>query len=281
MRAVRTPAERRAGAARRRPTATSGRAALSRLRRPPFAALVVSGGRQAGAAGRLRADRRAGRPRAGPAARGSIGQPGLGGHARSTATAPASAWSSSAGGSTASTPSGSARRCDRRAARAAITAVAVAPDGAPGRAGRRRPLSSSRRWSTSGDGVQLLQPPHDPDRRCARHRGRLEQRELAGGGGRPRRTAAGWRSSDVVDRRRRRCRRGSTTSARRPVSYLTAYPASPEHGGQNSDSVAYVANGCRLRRADRPGPDRRPEIWPCRSPNPPAGVGPTAPFFLR
>ncbi|MGW4946755.1 LpqB family beta-propeller domain-containing protein [Actinoplanes sp. NPDC004185] len=64
------------------------------------------------------------------------------------------------------------------------------------------------------------------------------------------------------------------------VSYLTAYPVSPVSGTDSSDTIAYVANGdafdvlsdpVRIVVADLAVP----------VPNPPSGVKPTAPTFLR
>jgi hypothetical protein len=64
------------------------------------------------------------------------------------------------------------------------------------------------------------------------------------------------------------------------VSYLAAYPVSPVSGTDSSGTVAYVANGdafdvlsgpVRIGVGDLAVP----------VPNPPSGVSPTAPFFLR
>jgi hypothetical protein len=64
------------------------------------------------------------------------------------------------------------------------------------------------------------------------------------------------------------------------VSYLTAYPVSPVSGTDSSDTIAYVANGdafdvlsdpVRITVADLAVP----------VPNPPSGVKPTGPSFLR
>ena len=64
------------------------------------------------------------------------------------------------------------------------------------------------------------------------------------------------------------------------VSYLTAYPANPVDGRQISDSIAYVAGGgaydaladaTKITTANLAGPVT----------NPPPGVVPTAPLFLR
>jgi hypothetical protein len=64
------------------------------------------------------------------------------------------------------------------------------------------------------------------------------------------------------------------------VSYLTAYPVSPVSGTDSSDTIAYVANGdafdvlsdpVRIGVADLAVP----------VPNPPSGLKPTAPSFLR
>ena len=64
------------------------------------------------------------------------------------------------------------------------------------------------------------------------------------------------------------------------ISYLTAYPASPVSGQQNSDSVAYAAGGGAydaLFEATKISP--RDLVNPPA--NPPPGVDPTAPLFLR
>jgi hypothetical protein len=64
------------------------------------------------------------------------------------------------------------------------------------------------------------------------------------------------------------------------VSYLTAYPVGPISGTDSSNTIAYVANGeafdvlsgpVRITVAELADP----------VPNPPSGVKPTAPFFLR
>jgi hypothetical protein len=64
------------------------------------------------------------------------------------------------------------------------------------------------------------------------------------------------------------------------VSYLTAYPASPEDGRQVSDSVLYVARGAAYEALTDPTPLSAADL---AEPvvNPPAGAAPTAPLFLR
>jgi hypothetical protein len=64
------------------------------------------------------------------------------------------------------------------------------------------------------------------------------------------------------------------------VSYLTAFPASPEDGRQVSDSVLYVARGAAYEALTDPTPLGATDL---AEPvvNPPAGAAPTAPLFLR
>ncbi|GAA3347788.1 hypothetical protein GCM10020358_63890 [Amorphoplanes nipponensis] len=159
-----------------------------------------------------------------------------------------------------------------------ISAVAVAPDG------RRLALVSRGRLfagalSTSGDGVQVplvkqvLAAP-------------LSQVSAVDWSSETWLAAAGTRADNgrvaiiemTVD--------GSSVSERladigtKSVSYLTAYPVSPVSGSKSSDTIAYVADGdafdvlsgpVRIGVADLADP----------VPNPPSGVKPTAPFFLR
>jgi lipoprotein LpqB-like beta-propeller protein len=65
-----------------------------------------------------------------------------------------------------------------------------------------------------------------------------------------------------------------------PVTALTAYPASPVTGRQNSESVAYVQGGAGYNALTEPV---RITIGDLAEPvaNPPAGVAPTEPLFLR
>jgi hypothetical protein len=64
------------------------------------------------------------------------------------------------------------------------------------------------------------------------------------------------------------------------VSYLTSYPVGPTSGAENSNNVAYVANGSAFDALSGPV---RISVGDLAEPvpNPPAGVVPTAPFFLR
>jgi hypothetical protein len=65
-----------------------------------------------------------------------------------------------------------------------------------------------------------------------------------------------------------------------PVTSLTAYPASPVSGRQSSESVAYVQNGAAYNALTDPV---RITVGDLAEPvaNPPAGVAPTEPLFLR
>jgi hypothetical protein len=65
------------------------------------------------------------------------------------------------------------------------------------------------------------------------------------------------------------------------VTYLTAYPASPEEGRQNSDSVLYVASGAAYEALTDPTPVTTADLAVPPA-TPPAGAAPpTAPLFLR
>jgi hypothetical protein len=159
-----------------------------------------------------------------------------------------------------------------------ISTVAVAPDG------RRLALVSAGRLytavlSTSGDGVQLLQP---------------EQVLTAG---LRRVSAVDWSSETwltVAGNRSDRNRvaifemtvDGSQVRSRlddigtESVSYLTAYPVSPISNSDSSDTVAYEANGDAFDVLSGPVRIGVAELA-VPVPNPPSGVEPTAPFFLR
>jgi hypothetical protein len=159
-----------------------------------------------------------------------------------------------------------------------ISTVAVAPDG------RRLALVSAGRLytavlSTSGDGVQLLQP---------------EQVLTAG---LRRVSAVDWSSETwltVAGNRSDRNRvaifemtvDGSQIRSRlddigtESVTYLTAYPVSPVSNSDSSDTVAYVANGDAFDVLSGPVRIGIAELSPSVT-NPPSGVEPTAPFFLR
>lgn len=162
-----------------------------------------------------------------------------------------------------------------------ISAVAVAPDG------RRLALVSRGRLavaalSTSGDGVQTLLSQQVLT-------ASLRQVSAVDWSSETWLTVAGTRADKnrvaiiemTVD--------GTFASERlgdigtESVSYLAAYPVSPVSGTDSSDTIAYVANGAngdafdvlsgpvRIGLADLADP----------VPNPPSGVKPTAPFFLR
>ncbi|GAA3912354.1 LpqB family beta-propeller domain-containing protein [Actinoplanes auranticolor] len=64
------------------------------------------------------------------------------------------------------------------------------------------------------------------------------------------------------------------------VSYLTAYPARPVSGTDSSDTIAYVANGDAFDVLSDPVRITVQDLA-VAVPNPPNGVKPTAPFFLR
>jgi hypothetical protein len=162
--------------------------------------------------------------------------------------------------------------------RGGISSVAVAPDG------RRLALVANGRLytsalSTSGDGVQLLAP--QPVLTAGLRRvsavdwssetwltvagnrsdlNRLAIFEMAFDG-----TEARFRLDDIG------------TAA---VSYLTAYPASPVSGTDSSDAVAYVADGDAFDVLSGPVRITVAELAVPVA-NPPSGVGPTQPFFLR
>jgi hypothetical protein len=162
-----------------------------------------------------------------------------------------------------------------------ITAVAVSPDGrrialvaAPGRV-------SIASLATSGDGVQvsqsrqILAPP-------------LRQVSAVDWSSEAWLTVAGARA----DRNRvaifDMALDGTEVSPRvedigtENVSYLAAYPVGPTVavGKDSSDNVAYVANGAAF---DLPSGPVRITVGDLAGPvvNPPSGVVPTAPFFLR
>jgi len=159
-----------------------------------------------------------------------------------------------------------------------ITTVAVAPDG------RRLALVvAGRLWtavlSTSGDGVQLMQPVQ----------------VLTAGLRRV--SAVDWSSEtwvtvagDRTDRSRVAIFEMTADGTQvRPrlddigtegVSYLAAYPVSPISGSDRADTVAYVAKGEAFDVLSGPVRIGVGELA-VPIPNPPSGVSPTAPFFLR
>ena len=161
--------------------------------------------------------------------------------------------------------------------RPAISAVAVAPDG------HRIALVLGGRLYltvlvTGGDGLQIGTPVEV----------RTPMRTL---------TAADWSSEGwlVIAGTRADTNRvaimdmtidGALTTPRlsdlgtEQVSYLTAYPASPVDGRQMSDSVAYVAGGGAYDALAEPTKITPADLVDPPA-NPPAGVVPTAPLFLR
>ncbi|MEU8235678.1 LpqB family beta-propeller domain-containing protein [Actinoplanes sp. NPDC048967] len=64
------------------------------------------------------------------------------------------------------------------------------------------------------------------------------------------------------------------------VSYLTAYPVSPVSGTDSSDTIAYVANGDAFDVLSDPVRISVADLA-VAVPNPPSGVKPTGPSFLR
>jgi hypothetical protein len=159
-----------------------------------------------------------------------------------------------------------------------ISAMAVAPDG------RRIALVSGGRLaiaalSTSGDGVRMLparQVLTAPLRRVSAVDWSSETwLTVAGARSDTNRVAIIEVTLDGTDVSERLADIGADS-----VSYLTAYPVSPIIGTDSSDTIAYVAKGdafdvlsgpVRITVADLADP----------VPNPPSGVKPTAPFFLR
>ncbi|GID98185.1 LpqB family beta-propeller domain-containing protein [Amorphoplanes digitatis] len=159
-----------------------------------------------------------------------------------------------------------------------ITAVAVAPDG------RRIALAAGGRvfiasLATNGDGVQVRQ---------SRHILTSPLRQV---------TALDWSSETWLTVAGARADRnrvaifevtldGTQVSARLDdigtanVSYLAAYPVGPTAGKDSSDNVAYVANGAAFDVQYGP---IRIIVGDLAEPvaNPPSGVAPTSPFFLR
>jgi hypothetical protein len=63
------------------------------------------------------------------------------------------------------------------------------------------------------------------------------------------------------------------------VSYLTAYPASPSTGREKSSAVSYTAAGSAWDALSTPVPIVASDLAGVTG-NPPAGMAPTAPFFL-
>lgn len=163
-------------------------------------------------------------------------------------------------------------------ASAGISAVAVAPDG------RRLALVSGGRLaiaalSTSGDGVRLLTPRQVLT-------APLRQVSAVDWSGETGLAVAGTRADKnrmaiiemTIDGTSVVERLGDIGTE--GVSYLAAYPVSPVSGTDSSNTIAYVANDeafdvlsgpVRIGVAELADP----------VPNPPSGVKPTAPFFLR
>ncbi len=63
------------------------------------------------------------------------------------------------------------------------------------------------------------------------------------------------------------------------VSYLTTYPTGPTSGRENSDVISYMAAGSAWEAASTPLPIKVTDLAGTTT-NPPAGMTPTAPFFL-
>ncbi|MEU4219809.1 LpqB family beta-propeller domain-containing protein [Actinoplanes sp. NPDC026623] len=159
-----------------------------------------------------------------------------------------------------------------------ITAVAVAPDG------RRIALAAGGKvfiaaLATNGDGVQVRQSRHiltSPLRRVTALDWSSETWLTVAGGRADRNRVAIFEVT--ID--------GTQVSARLDdigttnVSYLTAYPVGPTAGKGSSDNVAYVANGAAFDVQFAPARILAGDLAQ-PSANPPSGVAPTAPFFLR
>jgi hypothetical protein len=161
-----------------------------------------------------------------------------------------------------------------------ITAVAVAPDG------RRLALVAAGKLyvgalSTGGDGLQLLlpRPILTPE---------LREVSAADWSSETGLTIAGTRVDrnrvSIVDVRIDGTQDVTTRLddiGTAVVSYLAAYPVGPTSGARYSANVAYVANGAAF---DVPaGGPVRITVGDLADPvpDPPAGIVPTAPFFLR
>jgi hypothetical protein len=174
---------------------------------------------------------------------------------------------------------GPARRVEWPGTAGAITAVAVAPDA------RRVALVVDGQLYLSvlvesGDGLQLSTNPPQLVRTPLRTLTAVDWSSegwLVVGGVRSDtgRVAIMDVSIDGAEQSERLFDLGSVS-----VSYLTAYPASPENGRQNSDSVAYVAGGKAYEAFIDPTQITVGDLaFPVA--NPPAGAVPTEPFFLR
>ncbi len=159
-----------------------------------------------------------------------------------------------------------------------ISTVAVAPDG------RRLALvAGGRLWiaalSTSGDGVQMLQPVQVPTAGLRRVSAVDWSSEtwlaVAGARSDRNREAIFEMAMDGSEVRSRLDDIGTEN-----VSYLAAYPVSPVSGSDSSDTVAYVANGDAFDVLSGPVRIGVAELA-VPVPDPPPGVQPTAPFFLR
>lgn len=160
-----------------------------------------------------------------------------------------------------------------------ITTVAVAPDG------RRLALVvAGQLWtavlSTSGPGVQLLQPQQvlTPGLRRVSAVDWSSETWLTVAGDRTDRSrvAIFEMAADGTQARPRLDDIGTEG-----VSYLAAYPVSPVSGtDSSSDTVTYVANGDAFDVLSGPVRIGVGELA-APVPNAPSGVSPTAPFFLR
>jgi hypothetical protein len=159
-----------------------------------------------------------------------------------------------------------------------ISTVAVAPDG------RRLALvAGGRLWtavlSTSGDGVQLVQPVQVPTAGLRQVSAVDWSSEawltVAGARSDRNRVAIFEMSLDGAEVRSRLDDIGTQS-----VSYLAAYPVSPVSGSDSSDTVAYVADGGAFDVLSGPVRIGVAELA-VPVPNPPPGAEPTAPFFLR
>jgi hypothetical protein len=158
----------------------------------------------------------------------------------------------------------------------AISVVAVAPDGH-----RTALIAGGRLYLTvlvaGGDGLQLAAPVPigTPLRTLTAVDWSSEGWLVVGGTGPDNRVAIMDITIDGLQVSHRLSNLGTEK-----ISYLTAYPASPVSGRHTSDSVAYVAGGgaydaltqaTKITAGDLVNPPA----------NPPAGVVPTEPLFLR
>ena len=267
-------------AARRRPGAgAQGRPTTRASRRPRSAPpathstrAVVTGA--AAGSQRLRvasaADRRAGRPQAGsPACPARSGRPvwavtadGDPDGAVGLITANGRLYSFAADGAGAGRSSGRAARPDHRGVGRAGRA--------PGGAGGRRPALPRGAQHRPATGSTLSTPEQLRRRPCSAVAAvAWSSEDLAGGGRRARRRPSrrSWTCRSTA-----RCRTtGCRTSATKPVTYLTAYPANPSTGRDRPPVVTYMAGGSAWDALVRARADRASSDLAGAAGDPPAG----------